>query len=170
MAVGRLAQVRSIAAPAKEFLWELVIPQVPGAAADASLALTLRARTAVIPGEGTASVTSWFKGVPTKHPSQKTFPGILPMRFEEGLDATVLSTIKAWNKAWIDAGTGDGEGEAAVKTDALLRVLDHSDEIVTTIHLYGVYPETVPDASLSYESSNLLHIDVNFSYDYWDLE
>ncbi len=170
MGVGKIAQVRALTAPAKEFLWELVVPRVPEAAADASLTLTLRARATALPGESNESVVSRFKGVPIKHPSLKNFPGTIPMRFEEGLDAIVMTTIKNWNKAWIDARTGVGLGEDAFKTDALLRVLDHADEVVTTVHLYGVYPEVVPDIPLAYDSAALLNIEVTFSYDYWDFE
>lgn len=168
-AISSIAQVRALTAPARTYLWELAIPEVPDAAGETPRAMTLRARRASIPGTGVETSLSHFKAHRIKHPGRRNFPHTVEMAFEEGLDAVILEALNNWNQAWLNDEDGSGQGESAVKVDAFLNMLDHSETIITQYKLFGVFPETVPDVSLNYESSDNVIVAVTFSYDRWQL-
>lgn len=165
-----LADVRGISAPAKVYLWEMVIPQIPGAVAAASRELTLRARDAVIPGFTTMTQKSYFKGAPLKHPSRRDFPGTFALKLEESVNADVMRIIDAWNQLWHNDDTGEGQGESGFLVPAFLRQLDHAKQVVVSFKFRDVFPESKVDTPLSYAGQELLNYDLVFGYSSWVLE
>lgn len=172
MALGatNIAQVRALGTPAKSYLWEFIIPQVPAAAGAVSEALALRARVTAWPGRQVGTALRHFKGHRTKHPTRNMFPMTLPVTFEEGMNGVVLQTLRNWFNAWLSEKDGSSQGESAVVVDAIVRVLDHQNEVVAQGHIYGFFVENMPDVPLSYEADTLLQVPVTFGYSYWDLE
>lgn len=169
-AATNIAQVRALGTPAKQYLWEFIIPQVPAAAGAASQALAFRARVTAWPGRVVGTAMRFFKGHRTKHPTKNLFPMILPVTFEEGMNGIVLQVLRNWFNAWLNEKDGSSQGESAVKVDAIVRILDHQDQVVAQGHIFGFFVENMPDVPLSYEADGLLQIQVSFGYDYWDLE
>ena len=94
----------------------------------------------------------------------------LPVTFEEGMDGVILQTLRNWFNAWLNEKDGSSQGESAVKVDAIIRLLDHQNQVVAQGHIFGFFVENMPDAPLSYEADGLLQIQASFGYDYWDLE
>jgi len=168
--VSTIAQVRALSAPAKVYLWELVVPEVPGSGVDSARNLTLRSRTAVIPGITNLTAKSHFKGHPIKHPSRRDFPGTMAFRFEEGMDISIQNAINGWNQLWQNDQSGVGEGEAEFLVDVFLRQLNHNKQVIASYKVFQFFPEIVPDVALNYEGSELVHYDVTFGYSYWVLE
>lgn len=170
MAVTNIAQVRALATPAKQYLWEFIIPQVPAAAGATAQALTFRARVTAWPGRQVGKQMRFFKGHRTAHPTKNLFPMALPVTFEEGMDGVVVNTMRNWFNAWLSEKDGSSQGESAVKVDAFIRLLNHQDEVVLQGHIYGFFVENMPDSPLSYEADAFFQPQVTFGYDYWDLE
>jgi hypothetical protein len=169
--VGTIAQVRALSAPAKVYLWELVVPEVPGSGADQARNLTLRARNAVIPGITNMTAKSFFKGqVVKKHPSRREFPGTMVLRFEEGIDASIVTILNGWNQLWLNDQEGTGEGQDEFLVNVFLRQLDHNKNVIASYKVFDFFPEIVPDVALNYEGSELVHFEVTFGYSYWILE
>lgn len=168
--VSNIAQVRALATPAKDYLWEFIIPQVPAAAGAASPTLTFRARVSAWPGRQVGKQMDHFKGHRIGHPTKNMFPMQLPVTFQEGMDGVIISTLYNWFQAWLNEKDGSSQGESAVKVDAFVRILNHSQQVVLQGHMFGFFVENMPDAALSYESENLLRIPTTFGYDYWTLE
>ena len=168
--VSNIASVRALGTPAKQYLWEFVIPQVPAAAGAVAEALTFRARTSVWPGRGVGKAIRHFKGHEMVHPTKNKFPHSMPVTFEEGMNGVILQTFTNWFNAWLDEKDGSSQGESVVKVDAITRLLNHQNEVVKQGHVFGFFVETMPDIALSYEADGLLQIPVTFGYDYWDLE
>lgn len=169
--VGTIAQVRALSAPAKVYLWELVVPEVPGSGADSARNLTLRARNAVIPGITNMTAKSFFKGqVVKKHPSRREFTGTMVFRFEEGIDNSIADILNNWNQLWLNDQEGTGEGQDEFLVNCFLRQLDHNKQVISSRKVFDVFPEIVPDVALNYEGAELLHYEVTFGYSYWILE
>lgn len=165
--VTRIDQVRALSGSLKQYLWELVIPSVPGAADAAGNALSLRCRNVQIPGFTIAKVFSHFKGHRIPRPSKPTFPTTLEVTFEEGLDLAVINAMAAWRAAWLNEETGVGSSESAIQVDCFLNILDHGNNIVGTFTLKKMWPEVVPDIANAYESEALVTPSVTFCYDRW---
>lgn len=168
--VSNIAQVRALATPAKAYLWEFIIPQVPAAAGAVPEALTFRARVAQWPGRAVAVAISNFKGHKIKHPSRNNFTQTLNVTFEEGIDGVVIKAIRNWFNAWLNERDGSGSDEPSVKVDAFVRILDHQNAVVLQGHMYGFFVENMPDIGLDYSSEALLQVAATFGFDYWDLE
>lgn len=169
--ISTIAQVRALSAPAKVYLWELVVPEVPGSGGDAARNLSLRSRNAVIPGITNLTAKSYFKGqIVKKHPTRREFPGTMVFKFEEGLDASIANAINGWNQLWLNDQTGVGEGQAAFLVNVFLRQLDHSKNVIASYKVFDFFPEIVPEVALAYEGSELVQYDVTFGYSYWILE
>ena len=169
-AVTNIASVRALGTPAKQYLWEFIIPQVPAAAGAVSDALSFRARVAAWPGRGVGTAISHFKGHKIKHPTRNNFPQTMPVTFEEGMNGIILQTLVNWFNAWLDEKDGSSQGESVVKTDAIIRLLNHQDQVVAHGHIFGFFVENMPDIPLNYDADALLQIAGTFGYDYWDLE
>lgn len=170
MAVTNIAQVRALTTPAKQYLWEFIIPRVPASAGAAAEALTFRARVAAWPARGVTTATTNFKGHKIRRPSKNNFTQTLSVTFEEGMDGVVISTLRNWFNAWLSEKTGVGQGEDAVMVDAYVRVLNHDESVVLQGHIYGFFVENMPDVALSYEADGLLQVQATFGFSYWDLE
>lgn len=168
--VSNIAQVRALGTPAKQYLWEFIIPQVPAAAGAVAESLTFRARSTAWPGRQVGTAMRHFKGHRMKHPTKNMFPMSLPATFEEGMNGVVAQTMRNWFNAWLSEKDGSSQGESVVKVDALVRLLDHQNQVVLQGHVFGFFIENMPDVPLSYEADGLLSIAVTFGYDYWDLE
>jgi hypothetical protein len=165
--VTKIAQVRSLSGSLKQYLWELVIPRVPGGSDVAGNALSLRCRNVQIPGYQIQKVFSHFKGHRIPRPSKPIFPTTLEVVFEEGLDLSIISALSAWRTAWLNEETGVGSSESEIQVDSFLNIVDHADEIVGTFTLKKMWPENVPDIAATYESEALVQPTVTFCYDRW---
>lgn len=168
--VANIAQVRALGTPAKQYLWEFIIPQVPAAAGAVPESLTFRARSTVWPGRQVGKAIRHFKGHRTGHPTKNMFPMSMPVTFEEGMNGVVLQAMRNWFNAWLNEKDGSGSSDETVKVDAFVRLLDHQQQVVAQGHVFGFFVENMPDVPLSYEADALLQISVTFGYDYWDLE
>jgi len=168
--VTNIAQVRALATPAKQYLWEFIIPQVPAAAGAVPEALTFRARVAAFPGRAVGEIISNFKGHKIKHPGRNNFVQSLSVTFEEGIDGVVIQACRNWFNAWLNEKDGSSQGEAAVKVDAFVRLLDHQNEVILQAHIFGFFIQNMPDIGLDYSADALLSVQATFGFDYWDLE
>ena len=169
-AVTNIAQVRALATPAKQYLWEFIIPQVPAAAGAVAEALSFRARVAAWPARGVTTALTNFKGHKIKHPSKNNFTQTMPVTFQEGMDGVVIQALRNWFNAWLDEKSGSGQGESTVLTDAFVRILNHDESVVLQGHFYGFFVENMPEVPLSYEADGLLQVPATFGFSYWDIE
>ena len=167
--VSTIVQVRALSASRPSCLWELVLPNVPGASADAAKLLTLRARHCTAPGISVAAVTSHFKGYEMQHPTKRKYSHQLTMRFEEAMDAAVLSALDAWTRVYADDETGLGQGEDAFLVDGTLNYVSHANAILKSYKIFGLFPQNLNDVDLGYEQEELLHQTQVFGYSYWTL-
>lgn len=168
MGVNSITQVRALSGTLKQYLWELVIPRVPGANGQAQgTALSLRARNVQIPGYSIQKIFTHFKGHRIPRPSKPLFPTTLEVTFEEGLTIEVLKALAQWRDAWLNEETGVGSSESAIQVDSFLNILNHAEQIVATFTLKKLWPETVPDVAVAYESEAAVSPTVTFCYDRW---
>jgi hypothetical protein len=169
-AVSSVTSVRALTAPAKLWLWEFIIPQVPAATGDAAEDLTFRARSAVLPGRAMTQAISHYQGVEIVHPGKNKFSHSFPVKFEEGLNGRIAGILSAWFEANLSEINGSGLGEPSVKTDAFMRMLNHSREVVLQYHLYDFFVLNWPDLPAGYDSEALVNFEATFAYSYWLLE
>lgn len=169
-AVSNIAQARALSGHAKAWLWEFIIPQVPAGAGDISEVLTFRARASVLPGRQIVPILDHFRGHEMEHPGRNRFSRSMPVRFVEGLTGRVATALEAWYEAWLSESDGSSSGEDSVVTDAFMRMLDHSNEVVLQYHLYRFYIKEWPDTAVEYAAEGFVNFETTFGYSYWLLE
>lgn len=165
-----VAQARSLTDPLLQFLWEILIPKVPGAVGNAAYNLSLRARQASIPGMSVEKTLTFFKGHPIQRLGRRMYPHTITFLLEEGLDLTVLNALVAWFNNYRNEETGKGSGESAAKVDGFVRLLNIQDTVIAKIHMHGFVVESLPDTTLTYAGGAPVDLSVVFGYDYWTLE
>jgi hypothetical protein len=166
-AVSTVTQVRAISAPAKAWLWEFVIPQVPAGVGDAAEELTFRAQASALPGRAVGQVLTYYMGHEIVHPTRNKFEHSFPVRFVEGLNGRVGGILEAWFEAYLSEADGSSTGEPAMKTDAFMRMLNHSKEVVRQYHLYDFFVLNWPTLPVGYDSETLVNFEPTFAYSYW---
>ena len=169
-AVTNIGQVRALGTPAKQYLWEFVVPAIPGAVGAAAQSFSFRARSSAWPGRAITKSITHFKGHEILHPGKNKFPHIFPVTFEEGMNGIVVASLVNWFNLWLNEKDGSSVGEKAVKVDAMIRLLDHQQQVVLEGHIFGFFLEDLTEVPLAYEADGLLQIPAKFSYDFWDLD
>jgi hypothetical protein len=154
--------------PAKSFLWEVMFTN-PIGGGDAK-ALETRCQTASIPGRSFGSIIIPFKGT-----AGIKFPGKLNMDHtwsttfvESTADQKTFNAIYAWKQAVLDAKTGIGGPDIAIKSNIYLKCLDQAGNTWLTIKMTGCYPENMSDTPLSYAANEEIRFSVTWAYDRWE--
>ena len=160
-----LQDVRGLAEPLRQYNYEFVVPDVPGAGDGGVLRIAVV--TASIPGMQSEPFELSHGGFVTKHAGRGMYPRSLAIEYREGADLNVYNSLLAWHGLQWNRETGVQADESMYKTNALFRILDHSKAVAGTFNLEGVFIEDVGDVSMDYASSAEVRVPVTFSYDLW---
>ena len=153
--------------PARTYMWEVLIPQMPGGGSSEDL--ELRGASASIPGRSVGAISIPFKGtagmkVPGKNKMDQTWK----VTFREATDSKVFDALNAWQEYILSAKTGTGSLDPAVKTTLYLNLLNLEGETWSQIKLHGCYVEAIDAVDLSYEDEGVVVFGCTFSYDRWE--
>jgi len=153
--------------PARLYLWDVMFTNpIGGGDADA---LELRCQTTAIPGRSVGEILVPFKGTAgLKFPGKLTMSHSWPCSFVESTDKKVFNALHAWDQAIIDARTGIGGPDVAIKSNIYLRLVSSTGAVYQKIRLVGCYPQDVAEVPLAFETEGVIMYAVTFSYDYWE--
>lgn len=161
--------------PLKQYSWEVVIPDPPPLSLVLTYGLSIRARTAYIPGVDNQTFRTHFGPFEFIHPGKKSYPREMLIRFEEGYNWPVLPALRFWHDSIFDESSGRSFSERINTSNIWLRLLgskpeDPGFQLTQAIHLYNAFPSRIADSTIQYESSEPVFFDVSFAYDYWRWE
>ena len=154
--------------PARTYLWEMIIPAIPGAGGQAE-DLLIRCQSTSLPGRSVGVIP-----VPYKQSAGIQFHGKLTYShswtctFIEGEDHKVHDAIHAWNNFIVDDLDNVGQGDTMIKSDIYLNLLTTKGEDYREVRLIGCFPMEVADVDMSYDDENVVKFSVTFSYDKWE--
>lgn len=153
--------------PARDFEWEVTFPSMIGGGDKKSM--SIRCRSAVIPGRGFGEILIPFRGTPgITIPGKATVPHSWTATFMEDTDKKTFSAINSWMEKIRAIRTGMGTSDLLIKSDFILKLLDRSGGSWMVIKMVGAYPRVIDDTPISQESDGIVTYNVTWAYDFWE--
>lgn len=171
----------------RTFKWVLDIPEIDSVCDSIKdpKEITIRVRSAVIPGRGVELIETNFMGMKQFFAGRPTFPNTLSLTIEETEDQIISKAFYEWNNRIFSTDSKDllngGGSKAQFKrwgvnggigysTDIFLKLQKYnSEEQVKKFKFVNAFPSDVGDVSVDYGSSDSVKFNVTLSYDYWEL-
>jgi len=166
----------------RNWLWEIFFPRVPSFVQSIlggfiNEELTLQCRSINIPGRTIESTETYFLGQKQIFPGRQVFSNQVEATFEETEDQQMFRFFNLWMETIhnIDAysifgtaGVGTYLTKQEIAVPMHLRMFKYDGSLMSQkIHFINVFPSTITDVSLSYESNESVKYTVTFSYDLW---
>ena len=149
MSINDLNQISDYA---RNYLWALIIPSVPGGGADPRT-MQLLAETASVPGVSSTPIEMFYMGMKKKIAGRLEYDGTMDVNFKETSDFVVSRAIRQWRALVIDNIKGTGAAPDAYKVPIIYSLLDVSGSPQIVYKVNGCYPESVPPIELEYSVS-----------------
>lgn len=171
--VLRIATARSFLRDAvKAYRWEVIFTNPPAVVLPFILNMHFRIRSSMLPGIGNTPYQTHLGPYTMQHPGKRKYSHQHRVTFEEGHTTPVWPGIDLWNRYIFDENFAAGNNQG-VGTHMWMRLLGQEAEgieLVQAAHLFNVWPESVGDIRLAYDSEELVNFEVQFSYDWWRWE
>lgn len=140
--------------------------------------LTIRTRTANIPGRTNEPIESVFMGTKQQFPGKETFTHTLEVQYEESEDQYIAKALYAWKEKIFTVdpendNAGGAQGLAkrnGLATDMFLKMYRYNnDPLEKMVRLFNAWPAVVPEVALDYNDNASVKYQVTFEYDFWTL-
>ena len=158
-------QMRQMANPGRQYLWEMFIPNMPGGG-DTEF-MRLHVRNVQIPGLTIEPIEINWQAHKIKVSGRAPFIQTFTFQVEESEEGKAIDALIAWRALVIEPVTGLGTPELIYKTMIRLSLLKTTGEVYKAVDVIGCWPQEVADIPLDYMASETIKIDVTMSYDYW---
>jgi hypothetical protein len=164
----------------RTWLWELSIPNigaiVPGTTSEG---LTVRTRSAIIPGKSNEVIESFFMGTKQYFPGKSYPTGSFITSIEETDDQYVMKVIHEWSNKIFDwnpdaefAGSSSfAKKRSGMVDDGYLKLYKYGRRELTDriVRFHNMWPQAISDVTLDYTSNDAVRYDVTWQYDYFTL-
>jgi hypothetical protein len=146
--------------PAKQFLWEVIIPALPFSA--------IKAQSTQFPGVGSTDIELWHMGQSAKFVGTVEYEHTWNCSIVESESGDVFNAMYAWKQLCFDQKTGSMQDVAAYKRDITIKALTSAGNAWATIKLKGAYPKSIDTVEMD-KSANTesFKFQLQFNYDYW---
>jgi hypothetical protein len=164
MSRSSLANVLSLADPAESWNFDLLLPTIPGSSDTRDL--TYKCMTQELPGVGIENIEVALHGVTLNYAGRKTYTHTLASTFLETADWSTRQKFIAWNesiRSWLN---NTGTLAAAYKTNAQLAIYNSLPQVVRTINVFGLWPETVSEVTMDGGQSAAVTLNISWRFDY----
>lgn len=159
--MATIEQVRGIT-PQMSYEWEV---DILGPSTGGESALTAHAQTISIPETSVDVIEINFKSEKTSHAGRTASPRTMTISFIEDQDLTVYRFFKGWLNLIHNEFDGGGVNRAAYIANIVIKQFQKDSETTTGTHsIIGAYPTTLGDVSLNYDSSEVMTVEVTFSF------
>jgi len=159
-----LYDAQAVADPAQSWNFDMFLPAIPGSSD--TRALTWKCMTSGLPGFNLDRVTVPLHGVELIYAGRKVYSHSFNSTFMEASDWSTRSQFYAWSEAtrsWIN---NSGSFASAYKVNAQLVVYNDLPQVSRTITVYGMWPAEVNEVELDGSASNLITLNITWSFDY----
>lgn len=164
MARSSIFDVRSVGDPAQSWNFDFFLPTIPGS--PDSRDLTYKCQTTDLPGMGLDVVDVALHGINIPYAGRAIYTHTINVTFLETRDWSTREKMRRWRetaRSWIN---NSGAYYETYAVDAEIALYDDLPQVVRTVKLHGLWPETISEVSLDGSSSNLVLQTVTFRYAY----
>lgn len=163
--MSNIQDVRAVNNPQRAFEFEVEL--LASTVAGLLPILTERVESVSIPETTVETIEINYKGRKTIHAGRDGSSHTLTVTFWEDEDRGIYSFFKGWMENGIsNSEVGGGVTRDQYSTQMLIRTFAHNSETVTGVNrLTNVFPTSIGEIQLNYESSEHMKVEVTFSYD-----
>lgn len=131
-----------------------------------------RAKAAQLPAWTTNELSTKFMGRSTYYSGVRTYQPWTVTILEDS-DYKVRNTLESWQN-WINLANENIRGFSLETDDQYKSVgnaylLDKLGQTVREYTFYGLWPQSVGSSNLSWDEDNIMHYDVTFRFDYFEV-
>jgi hypothetical protein len=147
--------------PAKQFMWDILIPALPVS--------SIKAASAQFPGVSTTDIDLFHLGQIAKFPGTVEYEHTWTCSIVESESGDVFNAMYEWHQLLHDQKTGVQADVSAYKRDVVLDMLTSAGSSWAKIVLKQAYPKSIDTVELD-KSANTEAYKWNlvFSYDWWE--
>ena len=164
--MATIEEIRNLAEPLKGYQFKITIANPPGAGASVEQLQFLCSAT-VLPGRTIDQVVTSLGSFDVSDPGRIPGPRVWTTTFFETTDVGIIRRVNSWQQICFNPETGVQGNRGDYKRNARVELLNNNKEVVLTRQLNGVWPQDVADMSLDNASSEVVSLDVTWSYDYY---
>jgi hypothetical protein len=157
-----ISDLESVKDPLQTWNWSLVLPNIPGS--NFSRDLAIKCVSATIPGSSVEQVAVEAHGVKLNFAGRRQWSGTWTATFFETRDAKTREAFTGWLELMRSWTFNSGSYKSFYAVTAELALYDDLPQVVKSIRLRGLFPQSVDDVSLD-QSSGVVTYSVIFSYD-----
>ncbi len=166
MGRSSLNDVLSLADPATQWNFDLLLPTIPGSSDTRDL--TFKCMTTDMPGTSIEPVEVPLHGVTIQRAGRRVFTHTLNATFMETVDYATREKFRRWFESMRSWKNNTGTASAAYRVSAQVVVYNDLPQVVRTCNITGLWPESMADVPLDGGSSALVTLQIGFRYDFWD--
>jgi hypothetical protein len=154
--------------PARGWLWEMKVPSSPGG--DRAV-WTIRCRSTSKPSRGFGKIVVPFRGTGgVSYPGKEVYTHTLPVTFNESEDRGSHAELYAWSQLIQNTLSGVGVGDALIKRNVDLQMINKDGAVAETYKIWGCYLENIQEVPLQQDSDTHIIISATLSFDFWTLD
>ena len=165
MAKPSLSDLSSLPDPLMSYQFALFLT-LPNGIGAATKQLTLRCKTATIPGIQNEEVTVALYGAQVKFAGRNVYPMTLQVTYLETRDTPVRTIIRSWIEYARNVRQNTGNYKVAYAQQADLVLYDDQENVIQTTRVYGIWPTQLSEPNMDGGQSAETNYDVTFAYDY----
>lgn len=165
MGRSSLQNVMSLQDPAQSWNFDLFLPSIPGSSDTRDL--TFKCMTTDLPGAGLEPVEVALHGVTLKFAGRAIYTHTLNAVFLEMSDWGTRQKFVNWRESIRSWQQNTGSIAAAYKTSAQIVVYNDVPQVMRTVNITGLWPETIGDVPLNGGESATVSLTITFQYDFW---
>jgi len=164
MANPHVEQIRGVGEPARQYLWEILIPSsLPGGGGGGgndNTQFTFRAMSTTIPDKVLEAYEHNFKSTKVRFAGREASAKTFDVTFFDSMDLFIYKSMYNWNEFCLR-----NTKEAYQLASMEMHLLNRADEVVLTAALKQVWPENVQPLTLDYGANDPINVVVTLSYD-----
>lgn len=163
--MANISNVRTVGNPQRAWEWEFILN---GNSTSGTLPLlTERVQNVTIPEVSVETVTINYKGRQAQYAGRDSEPHTFTVTFWDDENHSVFELVRNWIQNGIsDPQVGGGATRDLYAVEAVIRKFAHDSTTPTYENVFThVFPTSLGDVTLSYDSSEHMTFDVTFSYD-----
>jgi hypothetical protein len=159
----------NIGNPARNYLFDVTIPNPRGEGDTGTL--ELRCRAASIPRRGVTTFNVAFKQTAgVEYPGKLDYDHSWALEFYEGEDAKSFTAFHSWAQLIVDDYAGTGVNDPDLKTDLYLTLLTRADGTSwKRIKLIGCFPKDMASIPVSWDNKDQIILKITMNFDRWEV-
>ena len=164
MANTHVEQVRGVGEPARQYMWEILIPgSLPGgggAGGGDNTMFTYRAMSTTVPDKVLEAYEHNFKSTKTRFAGRDASAKTFDVTFFDSTDLFIYKSLWSWSDYCVSAKKSEYQLGSMT-----LELQDRADAKIMTVKLIQVWPENVQPLTLDYSVNDPINVVVTLSYD-----